>query len=640
MVNNATLAAIFTVKDEMSVAIQRISENVGALERQFEEVQSVMDKASTMNPLKGASDGANSLPPKLGRIQRAQNAVTGAINKTTDAVNGLKASFGELVVAYGAFKSIVGIANTIDAYTGLRARLGLIIDDMHTVDSLNNEIYASAQCVRGSYNEMADNVSKLGLLAGHAFKNNTEMVIFVEQLTKQFKVAGTSAQEASSAMYQLTQAMASGRLQGDEFRSIMENAPMLAQAIANEMNVPIAKMRELSSAGLITSDVIKRALTSQASTEGLNKQFEEIPMRFSEAVAMLGNVAQKAFQPVMTKIGAMLEGSGFQKIYVFTSNALVVIANVASVAVDTIVLMGDMLAWAFQVGETVVSIFPVLLPLMATYLSYKHSDLIISTAKLALERATNVAMAVKAGLTNLLSIRLVALSIRTRAVAMATAVWNAIMSMNPIGIVIGLVTALIAVIGYLILRTTDVRAVMANAWGVIADSAGVAINFMIDKLNALFAVINSGGETLGKIFGFDYHEIKAIARVDTSGIKTAGQDFIKNFSMDNMFKAPGLGGEIAIGGLGGGALDGILDNTKDIAGHTGSISNAVADAFDSVDELRALAEAEGVNNLTRQDIKLEIVNHNTVSSDIDIDGIGDSIGQALFNTLRTAREGI
>ncbi len=84
---------------------------------------------------------------------------------------------------------------------------------------------------------MVDVTAKLGLLAGDAFKDNKELVKFTELMNKSFKLSGASATEQQAAMYQLTQAMASGRLQGDEFRSIIENAPMLANAIGEYTGV-------------------------------------------------------------------------------------------------------------------------------------------------------------------------------------------------------------------------------------------------------------------------------------------------------------------------------------------------------------------------------------------------------------------
>lgn len=110
---------------------------------------------------------------------------------------------------------------------------------------------------RSSFLDTTSVVSKLGILAGDNFKNTDEIIAFTELMNKNFTIGGASIQEQTSAMYQLTQAMASGKLQGDEFRSIMENAPLLAEAIANYTGKSKGDLKELSSQGVITSDIIK-----------------------------------------------------------------------------------------------------------------------------------------------------------------------------------------------------------------------------------------------------------------------------------------------------------------------------------------------------------------------------------------------
>lgn len=181
------------------------------------------------------------------------------------------------------------------------ARLNLINDGLQTTAQLQDKILASANRSRTSYNAMADAVAKLGTLAGSAFTSNEEMIAFVELMNKNFVIGGASIQEQTAAMYQLTQAMAAGRLQGDEFRSIMENAPLLAQAIADYMGKTTGELRELSSEGLITADIIKKAMFAAANET--NRRFSEIPMTFSQVGTIVANTMLQTFQPVIQMIG-------------------------------------------------------------------------------------------------------------------------------------------------------------------------------------------------------------------------------------------------------------------------------------------------------------------------------------------------
>lgn len=243
-------------------------------------------------------------------------------------------SLGIAAVATASVVAAKKISRISDQYTLMSSRIALMNDGTQTNKQLLDKISASANRARGSYHDMADTVSKLGILAKDAFNSNDEMIFFAEQMNKQFKIGGASIQEQTAAMYQLTQAMASGRLQGDEFRSIMENAPMLAQAIADEMGVTIGELRELSSEGAITAEVIKNAMVSSA--EKTNEQFAKIPMTFEDTMTLLGNTTAKAFEPVLDVIGKITTSSEFQTGISLMTSTIQGFAAVAYVAIEGI----------------------------------------------------------------------------------------------------------------------------------------------------------------------------------------------------------------------------------------------------------------------------------------------------------------
>lgn len=243
-------------------------------------------------------------------------------------------SLGIAAVATASVVAAKKISRITDQYTLMNSRIALMNDGMQTDKQLLDKISASANRARGSYHDMADTVSKLGILAKDAFNSNDEMIFFAEQMNKQFKIGGASIQEQTAAMYQLTQAMASGRLQGDEFRSIMENAPMLAQAIADEMGVTIGELRELSSEGAITAEVIKNAMVSSA--EKTNEQFAKIPMTFEDTMTLLGNTTAKAFEPVLDVIGKITTSSEFQNGIDLMTSTIQGFAAVSYVAIEGI----------------------------------------------------------------------------------------------------------------------------------------------------------------------------------------------------------------------------------------------------------------------------------------------------------------
>ena len=652
-----TISVTFIAKDEMSKALNGVAKNVSGTANTLTGLQSELYKAGTTAEQTGAtiSKSGSIIGESMADGTTGAKGFTSSINGVNGAVKSLIKSMAPLAIVAGAFKSAAGVVTLIDDYTGLQARLKLIAGDLSKARDLNAQIYASAQRARGGYSEMADNVSKLGLLAGHAFSSNDEMVVFVEQLQKQFKIAGAGAQEASSAMYQLTQAMASGRLQGDEFRSIMENAPMLAQAIAKEMDVPISKMRELSSEGAITSDIIKRALTNENAIKEVNAQFDSIPMKFSEIVTKLQNIAQVSFAGVFSKISGAINSDGMTKIIDGISLGIQGMAKAAEVAIGVMYTLGGVLSWTADtlgsLASIVLGVAPVVLGLLVTagaaYLGWliaTNAQWVIAGALLvpsmaalatmtAIHWAINGAMAVKNGLLVAYNTITSIARIKTIALTGATRLFNFVLMANPLGIIIGLVAGLVAFFGLLQLRTLNVREALASTWESIALGAGEAINFIIDKLNLLIQAMNSGGKMFGKLFGFEYEEIKEIGHISTTGAAKAGGDFFRTFSMEKMMEKMTPKVDIP-------AVGNIENMTKSIEENTKGIKDALDENFASVDELRQLALGDAVSNITKQDIKIEVVNHNTVNNEMDIDGIGDTIAQSLFKAVQVNRNGV
>lgn len=206
----------------------------------------------------------------------------------------------ELVGAYVGLKSISSLVTMSDTLAQTTARLDMMNDGLQTTAELNQMIYESAQRSRGSYQTTADMVAKLGNLAGDAFSSSQELVAFTEQLNKQITLSGASTMAADAAMLQLTQAMSSGVLRGEELNSILEQTPTIAQAIADYMGVSTGVMREMASEGAITAEVVKNAMFSAA--EETNAKFESMPMTWSQVWTSFKNWGMTSLQPVLSLI--------------------------------------------------------------------------------------------------------------------------------------------------------------------------------------------------------------------------------------------------------------------------------------------------------------------------------------------------
>lgn len=182
--------------------------------------------------------------------------------------------------------------------------MGLLTENTQEQKILQEQIYRSAKNSRGPYNDTVDVIAKLGLLAGDDFNSNQEIVKFTELMNKSFKISGASTQERTAAMYQLTQAMASVRLQGDEFRSIIENAPMLANAIAEYTGVGREGLKDLSSDGAISAEIIKNSLYKAA--YDIESKSSTLPMNFSDTWTNMASDAAMALEPLYTRMNDML----------------------------------------------------------------------------------------------------------------------------------------------------------------------------------------------------------------------------------------------------------------------------------------------------------------------------------------------
>ncbi len=301
----ATLRAMFKLFDGYSRTIEKIDSKTQRATDKILRASGATDKFNRRLEMTGASANAGS--------------------------NGLGKFIGKALTLAGVLKGI----NISDEYMNTAARLDLINDGLQTQAELQDKIYASADRSRGAYKDMAGAISKMGLLASEAFTSNDELIAFTELIQKGFKVGGASKSEQSSAMLQLTQAMSAGRLQGDEFRSIMENAPMIADAIAKYMGKPKGELKELASEGLITSDIIKNAMFMAG--DDINTKFAEMPITFGDMWNRIKNGALQAFSPIIEKVNALINTEGFQTFIDNLIGGFNLVAGAVSWVIDTIV---------------------------------------------------------------------------------------------------------------------------------------------------------------------------------------------------------------------------------------------------------------------------------------------------------------
>lgn len=287
----------FTIQDRMTSrlntminASERLNRSLDATDALTETVDPGAPFERSAAPIAAAGHQVDNFNKRQERAEQGANRVKSVWSKMGGLIRSAMAAFSA--------KKIVELA---DSMTTTRARLDLMNDGLQTTAELQDMIMASANRSRASYQATADAVSKMGIMAKDAFNSNEELIAFSELINKQFTIAGTSAAGIDAAMLQLTQAMSSGVLRGEELNSVFEQAPTIIQTIADYLGVPIGKIREMAAEGQITSTIVKNAML--ASADEINAKFEQMPMTFSQVWTIAKNTILEAFTPVLTMIG-------------------------------------------------------------------------------------------------------------------------------------------------------------------------------------------------------------------------------------------------------------------------------------------------------------------------------------------------
>ena len=363
------------------------------------------------------------------------------INSTATSANNLWDKIKGIALTIGGLAGVKKILNLSDEMATTSARLSLIVDDKGSVEELENKIFASAIRSRAEYQDTADMIGKLGSQAKGAFKNNDELIAFAEQLNKNFVLAGTNQQGIASAQLQITQALASGVLRGEELNAVFENATPVIQKIADYMDVPIGKIRDLAKEGKLSAEIVKNALL--ASADETNAAFEKMPQTWSQIWTKMKNIALKAFQPVLKKLNEFANNQKVQE-------AFESFINVISVASQAVLGLIEGMVWLYEILEPFA---PVILGIVAAYVAFNLISGLVSIAlgiMSTMETIHSAAAAMAAGAT----------------LAETAAQWglNSALYACPIVWIIAIIIALIAVLTYLWFTNDDVAYGILYAW--------------------------------------------------------------------------------------------------------------------------------------------------------------------------------
>ena len=399
------------------------------------------------------------------------------IEEGTNEANSLMQTIKGAVAAYATIQTLSAALNLSDQLTSTTARMNLMNDGLQTTQDLQNMIYLSAERARGSYQATADAVSKLGLMAGDAFGSSQEIIAFMEQVNKQFTIAGTEAAGVDAAMLQLTQAMASGVLRGEELNSIFEQAPTIIQTIADYLDVPIGSIREMAAEGQITADIVKSAMFAAA--DETNAKFESMPKTFSQIWTSFQNTALMAFQPVLQRMNEIANSEAFQT---FVNNAIEGLSMVAGIALEIFDLLVGV---AGVVADNWSWLSPIIYGVAAALAVYYGWLLLTKGAEMAMAAVHGIVAVAK----GIMAAATMLVTGATWAETTAQYGLNAAMYACPIVWIIILIIALIALFYAAVAAVNKFAGTSVSATGIICGAFMVALAFIGNIFVALWNLV-------------------------------------------------------------------------------------------------------------------------------------------------------
>lgn len=593
--------------NSMAVRIDSIQERIQQIENnpvnmgtdnanaQLEQLRSQLDRAiQEQNNLNTAMQnmdvsGANAaylqLSQTVGNTERYIRDNTdeqGRFNQEIqEGVSGSNELVNMIKRAAGAYISIQGVGKVLsisDELTQATSRLDLMNNSFNEINGTANEtselvnmVYAAAQDARGSLDSMASVVARFGNNARDAFGNSEEVVAFADLVQKQMAIAGASTQEAANAELQLSQALGSGVLRGDELNSIFEQAPNLIQNIADYLDVPIGQIREMAADGELSADVVKAAIFAAA--DDINGKFDEMPMTWGQIWQSMQNTAVMAFQPVLQRLNGMANSDAFQGFVDGAIEAMAMTANIVLNIFDLMSQTGSFVADNWSVISPIIYGVAAALAVYGAYLAIVKGIEIASTvtktimtiatyAHAAATRtavnATTAETAAQLGLnTAFLSCPVVWITLLVIALiavfyaAVAAVNHFAGTSVSATGLICGAFATALAFIGNLFIGTANtIIGIGVTLWNLIANfvnAFALVFNNPVAGIEALFLslfnfiveVIESAARMLDAVFGSSLADAvagfqnKVQAKVDAVISENGGSEILKTVDMSD-----------------------------------------------------------------------------------------------------------
>lgn len=703
----ATIQTAIQLTDRMTAPLMNITSALNTVINEFERVEAVSGNAFDIEKISGASAKLNIAEQQLNEITTASARAAASQSELNNewahgsgSVDRLLTRGKQLVATYASIQGAQKMINLADNITQTEARLNLVVDDGGSVNELEQQIRDSANRSRADYLTTASSVAGFAQRAGDAFSGNDEVIRFTETLNKMYVISGASQQEQASSMLQLTQALGSGILRGEEFNAVFEASPNIMQAIADYMDVPIGKLRGMAADGEITADIVKNAI--MGATEQVNQDFESMPMTWGQMWSLFKNDAVEKMEPVLQKISQIANSNGFQSFTTVAVNMLGILVDAILVIIDLIGSAGGFIADNWSIIEPIIwGIVTALVVYNATMgigwlttlkdIAAKGAHAIASGAQTAAIIAMTFAQDGLNAALALCPLTWIIIAI-IAVIAVIYAVIAAInKAQNKTKSATGVIFGCIAWLGAAILNIAIgvINGIIQMAWSYFVEPFIGIIEWVLNVANGGFdsfggAVANLIGQiiswflSLGKIvtkiidaiFGTDWtagltslqesvtswgkndnaislsREAPAINRIAYSDAWNAGYGLGE--SLENKVSGifdfeDGLGkGKDSQDAYKNVELQNasLTNAANQTASNTADISDKLDATSDQLKYIREYAEKEAINRFTTSNININMTNNNNMSSEADVDGIMNSLKNKLQTQMNISAEGV
>lgn len=699
----ATIRTAIQIYDGMTGPLQSMHRAMNILINGFETMQRTSGNAIDTSAIQEAREelaraGAafDEIEQNIRNADERQRGFNRSVRDGSSAADTLWNKLKGIAITVGglsAIKNVIGISDTL---TSTNARLNLLVDDGGSLAELERNVMAMSQRTRTSYFDTAAAVAKLGLNAGNAFDHDINQVIaFMEQVNKQFVIGGANAAEQSAAMIQLTQAMGAGALRGEELNSILDAAPGIARAIEQYMGVAEGSIKQYAEQGLVTAEVVKNALFSIA--DETNAKFESMPMTWAQIWNSMQNKALSVFTPILNRVNEIGNSQRFEQVSNGIINSLAAVATMATFVFDLLISGGafvvDNWSWLAPIIYGVATAYTVLHGAILIYNTVQGISNMLATvsaarsaikagATIAEAAATTTATGAQVGLNAALlacPITWIILLI----IALIAIIYVVVAAINKFAgtsiSATGIIAGAFSVLGAFVMNNTIVP--MQNGFAMIANFIGNVFNDPVAAIKVLFfdmsLIVIGYIKNLAKGIETLINKIPGITIDITSGLdefysrieriqqnvkdKSGWVEYVKKMDYVDYSYAASIGYKFGQGiedkisdlfnfelkdPLGAGdnnpfanTLDGIYNNTGDIANNTKDTVDAIEFSNEELELMRNIAERDAINKFTTAEIRVEMTNNNNISSEMDLDGFINVLENKLVEAMAVSAEG-